>query len=525
MKILIVDDNRFVVESLKIQIPWKEYGINEIFGCYNVTQAKEILSKNDVDFLISDIEMPGQDGFALLEWLRQQNRDMEVVLLTSYADFNYARKSVAYKVYRYMLKPLNTEELDNMVREMVQQYQMKEKKKQLMEYGTRWVTQQNEVKTNFWKTVLQETIPESRDPMDEKRHSIPSPYHAGEKLSMVLVNLDTGKEIWQNEMLRFLTGNVLGEISQRKNQCLEGVFTISSGVFLAVFLEKTGEDNAIPELMEEFGEFVRSYFLFEMQYNMLPTCEQGELYDVLQSACGRFRGKGENPSLHLEEQSPAPSVQTEYQSPDIQAWKRMIEVGNVSMLQQNVNGYFRTGRLNGMLSLDFLGMLLVEWNLMVSELLRENIPEVSISELRNNQFGRWLTRDSKELENMMLEEANRLSQLIHSADDNDALVEKIKVYIREHIDEVNRGQLAEQFYLSPSYLSKLFRREAGVSLIDYIQTERIDLAKELLRYSDYAISDIAVRTGYPSFSHFSKQFRKFVGCTPGEYRKNKQKGD
>lgn len=525
MRLLIVDDNRFVVERLKVQIPWQEYGIDEILGCYNVPQAKEILSKENVDFLISDIEMPGEDGFALLDWLHRQNRDMEVVLLTSYADFNYARKSVAYKVYRYMVKPLNTEDLDQMVREMVQQHQTKQKKKQLMEYGSRWLTQQNEVKTNFWENVLREAIPQLSEPTGESRRSISSPYPSGELLAMVLVHLDTGKENWQNEMLRFMTGNVLGEISQRKKQCLDGVFTVSSGTFLAVFLQKTGENTCVSDLMEEFGEFVRSYFLLELRYQILPVCEQAHLYEALHSAQAFVLGNEKAAGVHFEEEFEASHAQTNYKSPDIQAWKRVIQVGNMSMLQQSVNGYFRTGRLNSILSLDFLGMLLVEWNLMVSELLRENAPDVSISELRNNQFGCWLTRDSKELENLMLEEANRLSQIIHSADDNEALVEKIKIYIREHIDEVNRGQLAEMFYLSPSYLSKLFRREAGVSLIDYIQTERIELAKELLRYSDYAISDIAVRTGYPSFSHFSKQFRKFVGCTPGEYRKNKQKGD
>lgn len=102
------------------------------------------------------------------------------------------------------------------------------------------------------------------------------------------------------------------------------------------------------------------------------------------------------------------------------------------------------------------------------------------------------------------------------------LVAKIKNYIREHIDEVNRGQIAEYFYLSPSYLSKVFRRETGESLINFIQDTRIELAKELLLYSDYTISDIAIQTGYPNFSHFSKQFRKFVGCTPNEFRKNKK---
>lgn len=208
----------------------------------------------------------------------------------------------------------------------------------------------------------------------------------------------------------------------------------------------------------------------------------------------------------------------------------MLQQGDIIRFQNALTEYFNAHRRSGgSLSTDFLGALLVDWNLLISELLRENTVDQSISKLRENQFGRWLTQDAGELEQLMLEEANRLSQQIHVGN-TQTLVAKMKAYIREHIDEVSRGQLAEYFYLSPSYLSRLFHRETGESLIDYIQKERIALAKELLSHREYSISDIATRTGYTNFSHFSKQFRKFVGCTPNDFRKqqkepNRRKGD
>lgn len=235
--------------------------------------------------------------------------------------------------------------------------------------------------------------------------------------------------------------------------------------------------------------------------------------------CGDNADQGANRLIDLTEHTvPRP----DYQTPDTQAWKRMIQLGSMERFQDSLADYFKTQKGRGVLSPDFLGSLLVDWNLLVSEILRENTAYQSISQLRGNKFSHWLTEDADELEELMLDEANRLSQEIHSADDSQTVVAKIKTYIREHIDEVNRGQIAEYFYLSPSYLSKLFRRETGESLINYIQKERIALAKELLLYSEYSISDIAIQTGYPNFSHFSKQFRKFVGCTPNEFRKNKK---
>ena len=91
MKLLIVDDNKYVVEGVSRRLDWNAYGIDELFGCYNVSDAKRLLSEHAIDFVISDIEMPGQDGFALLEWIRQRDSEIEVMLLTSYPDFGYAQ--------------------------------------------------------------------------------------------------------------------------------------------------------------------------------------------------------------------------------------------------------------------------------------------------------------------------------------------------------------------------------------------------------------------------------------------------
>ena len=169
MKLLIVDDNKYVVEGVSRRLDWNAYGIDEVFGCYNVSDAKRLLSEHAIDFVISDIEMPGQDGFALLEWIRQRDSEIEVMLLTSYPDFRYAQKAVGYKVSKYLLKPLDTGELETAVREIVQQHQIREKKKQLMEYGSQWISQQSNAKATFWNNLLRELAPDSGEHLDTKK--------------------------------------------------------------------------------------------------------------------------------------------------------------------------------------------------------------------------------------------------------------------------------------------------------------------------------------------------------------------
>ena len=104
MKLLIVDDNKYVVALLRKQLNWEAFGIEELIGVYSVEQAKEVFLNKQIDFLITDIEMPVQNGFDLLEWLKNQNICPETILLTSYADFSYAQLAVKYQCFDYLLK-------------------------------------------------------------------------------------------------------------------------------------------------------------------------------------------------------------------------------------------------------------------------------------------------------------------------------------------------------------------------------------------------------------------------------------
>ena len=88
-------------------------------------------------------------------------------------------------------------------------------------------------------------------------------------------------------------------------------------------------------------------------------------------------------------------------------------------------------------------------------------------------------------------------------------------HIRERI---TIEDLADVFGVSASYLSRLFKKETGISVSEYIREQKIHVAKNLLRFSDYPMIDIANRLSFSSQSHFIQQFREAVGVTPKKYR-------
>ena len=99
-------------------------------------------------------------------------------------------------------------------------------------------------------------------------------------------------------------------------------------------------------------------------------------------------------------------------------------------------------------------------------------------------------------------------------------VHKVMEYISRRLqDPLTVEHLAKVAGLTPSYLSTLFKKETGIALSEYIRRERIDMAGQLLQYTDYSCTDIAEYLCFSSDSHFSRVFREYVGLTPTEYRK------
>ncbi len=97
-------------------------------------------------------------------------------------------------------------------------------------------------------------------------------------------------------------------------------------------------------------------------------------------------------------------------------------------------------------------------------------------------------------------------------------------YIRQNLDkELGRTQIAEAIFLSPEHLSRLFKRETGGSLSDYILTEKMRVAQSLLADTAIPVSLVASKVGYSNFSYFSQVFKKFSGCSPVEYRAQRRK--
>ena len=100
-------------------------------------------------------------------------------------------------------------------------------------------------------------------------------------------------------------------------------------------------------------------------------------------------------------------------------------------------------------------------------------------------------------------------------------VEQICAYLAANYQQkFSLTDVAARFYLSPYYLSRLFRRVTGQSIVDYINGRRIEAAQRLLESTDLNISAVAEQTGFASAAHFRRVFRETMGTGPLQYRKS-----
>lgn len=118
-KIIFIDDEFLVLEGLKRIIDWSEYGITVAGSAKNALDGIKLAEEINPEIIISDIRMHGMNGLEMIEKIMQKGYGGYIVLLSGYQEFEYAQKAIENRVYRYLLKPIDIEELKKTISQIV----------------------------------------------------------------------------------------------------------------------------------------------------------------------------------------------------------------------------------------------------------------------------------------------------------------------------------------------------------------------------------------------------------------------
>ena len=144
MKLLIINDEIVTAETMKKEILWENYGVSEVFLAFNANEAKKLLEKQNIDILLCDIEMPGENGIELLHWVREKKMDVECIFLTCHANFAYAQEAVKLGCMDYVLLPARYEDIGDSVWKVVNRRKQEQERKKLQRYGEKWVDEEKD---------------------------------------------------------------------------------------------------------------------------------------------------------------------------------------------------------------------------------------------------------------------------------------------------------------------------------------------------------------------------------------------
>lgn len=119
--LLIVDDEWIIANSLSTMEEWGQRNIYVVGTASNGVEALSYIEQNTIDIMITDIQMPQMDGLELLKTIRLLNPDIKIIMISGYEQFQYVHFSLKHKAKGYILKPIDTDELLQLVDEIIQE--------------------------------------------------------------------------------------------------------------------------------------------------------------------------------------------------------------------------------------------------------------------------------------------------------------------------------------------------------------------------------------------------------------------
>lgn len=185
LKVLLVDDEPFIAQGLSVLIDWEKWGYEIAGMVYNGKEALDFLKTNEVDLILADVKMPVMDGITLLKKIREESvSEAFFVIVSGYGEFSYAQQAIKYKCTDYILKPVQKEQLSELLERVNQLYNKRENER----------SQEEKMKQAYFARYMQSILLGRGD--REAVEYISQKVEAPEGLRYVCLHWKAEKRLW-----------------------------------------------------------------------------------------------------------------------------------------------------------------------------------------------------------------------------------------------------------------------------------------------------------------------------------------
>lgn len=484
-KVLIVDDELLIRQGIRHYVKWEEEGFEIVGEAGNGQVALELVKKLHPHIVITDIVMPIMDGEELTKTIKQTYPDIQIIILSSFSDFEYVRSTFQNGVADYILKPtLNGEDLLKALKkaaQMIPHIQLPTEQSQHMSTIDTYITR-----------ILNGIEVEQDEVMEPKR----------DEYKIIQMNVNADEQICM----------------QLKDQLPIIYEQIIEHHIVIVHYDGHEWHEIMNKITKLAQQFPQSLWVISRPFKRLEQAK--ERYEETKTQMRHHQFYLPNQQVFEMVQPKEPIENKKF---DLDYFIRLFQheqfSESFSYLDEYVQYITHISHMDEQEFKSFLGNILFNMTVILSNLQYKTDILETMKFTYLNEIGE--SSDSYET----IEKYHNYLQLIKDTIEDNGnkqgdLMKEILNYIHVHYTErLTLSEIAEQFHFNSSYLSAYFSANYRVGVNDYINELRIKKAKELLESSKYSISDISGKVGYSEHSYFCKVFKRDTGTSPSQYRR------
>ncbi|RTE08322.1 response regulator [Paenibacillus whitsoniae] len=527
IRMCVIDDIKTVVEGIATQIDWEAYGIRITGTASNGQKGLELIDETEPHIVLTDIRMPRLSGLEMTKQVLQKHPRTKIVFMSGYTDFQYAQQAVQLGAFDYIVKPINPKKMIDVVlkaRHAIEEemgetqryHEMERKLRESLPY----------LRQEYFQLLLQfRTTPEQA----ARRWDFLNIGLSRERFAVMLAEIDQFMEqtdmlpVQEVELIRFTVHNILEETLGRHTQAF--VFRDNTNRFVAIFnpTDSFGLEAIAEQCRENVAKFSRYTVSLGLGEEVAAIHQISHAYAQALAALSYSFYTGGNTVYSFPNKSPMQEELPRY-SPEkekelfyclrsgnlVKACAIVDELfeetltGGTPPAPQTVKGYgddvaFLIKRVfSEKLTDEEMKAIEREWQSI------KNLTSFKLTELRTN-IKELCRIGCERIQKRQTEEANQV-------------VEQVIAYIRQHVDsDMTVNDYAKLVYLSGSYFANLFKKVTGMTVVQFVTSERMERAKVML-VEGKQVQDIAQSLGYEDRPHFSELFKKHTGMTPSEFK-------
>lgn len=526
--VMIVDDEPVIKQGLLCFVNWEALDCQVVCDAQNGIEAIEKLEAHPVDIVITDVKMPGMGGLELSKFIHENYPSIKVIILTAFADFSYAQSAIKYGVVDFVIKTNPTEKIPDAIckaKALITQEKELDEKLKFMEQRAN--TRISEVREKYFKDVFNGIIANDKilqSKLTELEIKIENYFvvlfdiHNVSSQSSVISPEDYNKFIKSvNNLLSMVFKSYPHYTVAINRNLLAAIISFKSNNVPVCTQTLLMTCNEILSMADSFMRFTISIGISQMQQNIqaLPFAYQ-QAKDALK---GGFYNDN-HVSVFMPYTPPAPSStnQPHYFAEEIVS---SLQLKNSSEAVLRLNKLLEEYRINKepienikvscMLIASYCYRLLTIHKLFAPE-LADSEPEIykQIQSSRNIQ----------NLQSIVIQLIESIAQVMESNDNKFSyLIQETQKYIRDNFSKnISLQSIADHIHVNSSYLSRLYKKETGESIVDAINKYRIDNAKKLLKDPGNKVFEVACAVGIEDPAYFTHVFSKYTGMSPKEYK-------